>query len=709
MTVNIQEQYQFRTASRCDDDVVCDGNFLITLANAKLNGTPYAEALSELLPAICWDGTSKQLLAALPVDDSYSLEGLCDTLARLGLETSVHDASTYEKIAGHGLHLASNGTISAVMPDTEIPNDGLLVLVYPQLEAIKPPPNTSWLSWTMSTMRKQINGAFLASFFVNIVGLALPFFMRYVYDRAIPAYSVSSLFYLGAGVILAIAFGTLFRIVRSRMQTYSAGRLAYLSGTESFGKILSLPLSVLLRSSTNSHILRLRDLERVREFVSGNLATAILDAPFIVIYFIAIGILGGPLVLVPIIGLAFYAIIIPILSIMEDKAMRFAASLNAERSSIQQDTIDKYKDLVATGIEEIWITNFYRIIIRSAVANKKYSMLASALRVIVRTAASLLALATLGIGLLLVLNGTTTPGGLIASMMLIWRITAPVQSFAASFSRYYQLRLSAQQIDRLMQLQGEKLDPSLISPLKRLPATVRISRVVLRHVADRDPALGGVSFQVEEGEVIGITGPNGSGKTTLLSVITGLLQPQAGSVQIGGRDIRQFSPEDLRSWLGFMPENDTLFRGTLRSNMLLAKAGATDENIKEALKEAGAGDLLDTLSHGLDTFMVTERGFTLPQDMQQAVCIARMLLKKPPLLVMDTPIFHGEKYMKNFLEFLNNSRGNRTIIVASHDIRILERCDKVLILDRGEPISFGKIASKKASDDNNSPQPPVTA
>ena len=143
--------------------------------------------------------------------------------------------------------------------------------------------------------------------------------------------------------------------------------------------------------------------------------------------------------------------------------------------------------------------------------------------------------------------------------------------------------------------------------------------------------------------------------------------------------------------------------------MLLAKAGATDENIKEALKEAGAGDLLDTLSHGLDTFMVTERGFTLPQDMQQAVCIARMLLKKPPLLVMDTPIFHGEKYMKNFLEFLNNSRGNRTIIVASHDIRILERCDKVLILDRGEPISFGKIASKKASDDNNSPQPPVTA
>ena len=682
----------------CEEEITCQGNFFLTLENAKLPPSPFLDALVGVLSSVCWRGSSKELLAALPFGSPLDFEGLRDVLARLGYDTEVLPAREVADFTSPAIHI-SGKTVTALTSESDPPDSGIVALVLPQLEPTVSPAQSSWLSWTVSGLWSQASGAIIASLFINIVGLALPFFTRYVYDRAIPAHSVKALFYLGGGVFLAVAFGTVFRIVRSRLLSYAGGRLAYLSGVESFGKILSLPMTVLTKSSTDTHILRLRDLERVREFVSGNFATTLLDAPFILLYLGAVGIMGGRLSLVPIIALLLYCLTIPLLGMAEDRAMRRAAKLNSERSAIQQDTIDKLRELIGVGLEERWIENYSRIMVRSAVANRNYALISASLGIISRTASSFTALATLGVGMWLVLQGSITPGGLIGSMMLIWRITGPTQTLGTAFSRYFQLRHSAKQLDRLMELPGENLEASLVSPLQDLSPTIAFNRVVFRHTANREPALAGVSVQVEPGEIIGITGPNGAGKTTMLQAVAGLIQPQGGSVLIGGRDIRQFHSEDIRSWLGFLPENDQPFRGTLRSNLLIARSDATEDELHAALEKAGAGRLVETLPEGLDSFMYLERGIRVGHDMQQAICIARALLKDPKILLLDEPIFHTPEHQENFYRLIDECRGVRTVLIASHGREVLEHCDKVLLLDQGVPVSFGKIAKTRRDVD----------
>ncbi|CCH48892.1 peptidase domain-containing ABC transporter [Pseudodesulfovibrio piezophilus] len=681
--------HQMHPLEFCEDEISCQGNFFFALENANLPPSPYLDALVSVLASICWHGSAKEFLSALPLGTPLGFEDLRDILARLGYDTEVLSAKEIGDLSTPAIHVTGE-TVTVLTPESDPPRSGVVILVFPKVDLASGAAQGSWLSWTVSGLWSQVSGAVIASFFINVVGLALPFFTRYVYDRAIPAHSSTGLLYLGGGVSIAVIFGMVFRLVRSRLLTYAGGRLAYLSGVESFGKILSLPTTILTKSSTDAHLLRLRDLERVREFVSGNFATTLLDAPFILLYLGAVGVMGGRLALVPLTALILYCMTIPFLSMLEDRAMRKAAKLNSERSAIQQDTIDKLRGLIGVGLEERWIDNYSRVMARSAVANRNYALISASFRILSRIMSSGTALATLAVAMWLVLEGSITPGAMIGSMMFIWRITGPTQTLGTAFSRYFQLRHSARQMDRLMELQGENLDASLVSPLQDLPPTVALNRVVFRHTSNGEPALAGVSIQIEEGEVIGVTGPNGAGKTTLLQTVAGLIQPQGGSVLIGGRDLRQFHPEDVRSWLGFLPENDIPFRGTLRSNLLIAKSDATEEELLHALEKAGAGSLVNTLPEGLDSFMYLDRGIRVGHDMQQAICIARALLKNPRILLLDEPIFHNPRYQENFYKLLDEFRGEKTVLISSHDRDVLARCDKVLLLDQGMPISFGK-------------------
>ena len=675
-----------------DEENDARSNLDTALKNAKLLENSFQDALLELLCALFWSGTAKELIAALPSNVTLDLEATRDVLARIGYETEVTKTSATPEITAPVIHVSNDQKATCLHPSDPLPQHGLLLHVFEQLNPVAPPPQTSWVSWTISGMWPQLMGALFASLMINLAGLALPFFTRYVYDKAIPAQSQEVLFYLGSGVLIVVLFGILFRNLRSRLLTYAGGRIAYLAGVESLDKILSLSLPVLVKSSTDAHILRLRDLERIRELVSGRFAMTMLDAPFIVIYLIAIGYLGGILVVVPIVSLTLYMLLIPFMSMAEDRAMRSASKLNAERSAMQQDMVDKLKDLIGVGLEERWIEKYSRVMLQSAAANRQFALVSSALRAFSRFASSLTALAVLGVGIWLIFQGSITPGALIASMMLIWKIVTPAQSFATSFGRYFQLKHSCDQLQRLMDLQGESFEASLVSPLRGLTPNISVNRVVFRHSANREPSLAGVSFQVNEGEIIGITGPNGAGKTTLLHVIAGLIQPQGGSVLIGGRDIRQFRTEDLRSWLGLMPEHDKPFRGTLRSNLLMGRSDATDEELQQALEEAGLGNLVNELPYGFESFMYRKNGLCVGHDQQQSICIARTLLKQPSLLLLDDPSFHSEEFRRHFLKLLDRSRGKRTVLFTSHEKRLLEHCDKVLVMDQGMPIGFDKIA-----------------
>ncbi len=210
------------------------------------------------------------------------------------------------------------------------------------------------------------------------------------------------------------------------------------------------------------------------------------------------------------------------------------------------------------------------------------------------------ALATVFTGIFLVLNQSITPGALIACVMLIWRITGPAQLAFASRQKFTLLKGAVDQFDRFMGVTTEFNELRLDSPnLNQTPA-LSFKHVTLRYSADSEPALSGVTLDIEAGETVAIIGPNGSGKTSLLLTSIGVIEPQAGFVTVNGKNLKQFDPEIFRQWAAYSPTNSEILPGTLADNLRLAKPEASDEELKQALTDAGGASLLQALKQNID-------------------------------------------------------------------------------------------------------------
>jgi ABC-type bacteriocin/lantibiotic exporter with double-glycine peptidase domain len=303
-------------------------------------------------------------------------------------------------------------------------------------------------------------------------------------------------------------------------------------------------------------------------------------------------------------------------------------------------------------------------------------------------------------GIYLVLDGTLTPGGLIASMMLIWRVTGPLQAAASTATGLKQVKSSVNQLHARARIPNEANEPSLISDLNVKQWSVVFDKVLFRYLPERAPALSGISFKLEGGQILGVTGPNGSGKTTLLQTIAGINHPQSGAVLFDEKDIRQFDPVELRSEIGFVPEKPSLFPGTIKDNLSIAKP---EKDVKELTKHLfatiGESLNLDEIAH---TSLITQPDLNSSFEKEQALILARALLHNPNLVVMDNPaISEVGQFRKIIIDFINKSRGKRTIIFSSHDAELLKLADVVLILNNGEVAHFGEL--KKEKDNVESP------
>jgi ABC-type bacteriocin/lantibiotic exporter with double-glycine peptidase domain len=327
--------------------------------------------------------------------------------------------------------------------------------------------------------------------------------------------------------------------------------------------------------------------------------------------------------------------------------------------------------------------------LRSALINSAYNSVTHAISLFT-------ALATLSVGIYLVVDGTLSPGGLIASMMLIWRVTGPLQAAASTATGLKQVKSSVNQLHAMARIPNEANDPELISEMNITKWSIVFDKVLFRYLPERSPALSGVSFSLEEGKILAVTGPNGSGKTTLLETIAGILHPQSGAVLFDGKDIRQFDPVELRSRIGFVAEKPSLFPGTVKENLAVVNA---EKDVEEL-----AGHLLETIGEDIDiNDLATESLLPQPEmktsfEKEQALVLARALINNPELVIMDNPaISEVGRFRDTIIDFINSSRGKRTIVFSSHDPELLKLADLVLIMNNGEVAHFGELKKDEES------------
>ncbi|CAA7620021.1 ATP-binding cassette subfamily C [Candidatus Terasakiella magnetica] len=535
------------------------------------------------------------------------------------------------------------------------------------------------------------------SLIINLLSLGVPLFTMSVYDKVISTGDVGMLVAFLCGVLIVIAGDEVLRELRAKASAYVGARISYIVSTMVFERTLLLPLALTERASIGSQLARFKDLESFRDFFGGGIAAMLIDMPFVVVYLIVMVMLGGVTAMVPVVALAIFALVVAAAMPVVRRRVAGSGRSVTRRQELVVETLLKMRSIRYSGMEKTWADRFRDICAEAAMAGYESSLLTGVLASLSQAMVVLSGMATMIVGVYQVLNNGMSPGALIASMMVVWRILAPMQTGFSLVQRIEQTRSSIRQLEALASFRTEGDGTSATSAALDLKGAVTFTRVSLRYSNDSDPALLGVSFDVEPGQVVAIVGPDGAGKSTILKLIAGLYAPQAGNVMIDDLDIRQIDPIELRKSIGYAPQVPQLFFGTIAQNLRLAQPTASDTELRHALTLAGVWDEVAALARGINTRVGDAATNRISTSLAQGISLARAYLKKSPLILLDEPVtgldFDGDKCFRDFVEAM---RGKATMFIVTHRPSHLSLADVIVVLEKGAVRAAGPAAEIRA-------------
>lgn len=545
--------------------------------------------------------------------------------------------------------------------------------------------------WFWGALRKlwPIYGeVLLAALLVNVFALVMPFFTMNVYNRVVPNRAVETLWVLAIGVAVVSLFDLLMRSLRAYFLDVAGKKFDVALSARLFEHVMGLRMEVRPRS-VGAFANQLSEFESFREFITSATLTTLIDLPFALLFLGMIAWLGGPLVAVPL-------VLMPLVILYGWRAQRRlrvlvqqTMRLGAQKQATVVETLTGYETVRSMGaaspIQRRWeqlIGSLARLAMRSR-------LLSSSVVNVAGLAVQLSSVGMLVYGVHRIIDGDLSVGALIACVMLAGRALAPLAQVAGLLVRFDQSMAALRSVDQIMQLPVERPPERNFLHRPVLQGAIEFNHVSFVYPGQQVPALDDVSLRIAPGERVAVIGRIGSGKSTLEKLILGLYQPTAGAVLLDGIDLRQIDPADVRRNIGYVPQDVTLFFGTLRENIALAAPQASDEAIVRAAELAGVMSFAARHPAGLD-MPIGERGEGLSGGQRQAVVIARALLLEPPVLIMDEPTNamdnSTEEQFKNRLAPLLEGR---TLLLVTHRASLLSLVNRVIVMDGGRIVADG--------------------
>jgi ATP-binding cassette subfamily B protein len=545
-------------------------------------------------------------------------------------------------------------------------------------------PGQSWFGNVLGRFRGLIWSVLGVSLLINLLSLGAPIFTMSIYDTVIAAGDLGMLPAFFVGVLIVIFGDEMLREIRHTTTAFLGGRISYLVLSAVFNRTLMLPLPMTERASIGSQLARFKDLDSVRDFFGGATASVLIDMPFVFVYLVLLSFLSPWVAMVPLIALAIFGLAAMAALPLVRQGTRSSGQAAMKRQEFVIEALLKMRALRFAGLERVWLKRYVELTAGASMAGYRSGQLMAALAALSQALIVCSGIMTMAAGAMAVMHGGMSAGALIASMMLVWRVLAPMQSGLAVMLRLEQTRASARQVDTLMSFRSEREVGSHSSGALQFGGSVTFNRVSLRYMPDADPALVGVSFQAKPGEVVAVIGPDGAGKSTLLKLVAGLYAPQAGNVLVDNFDIRQLDPIALRQLIGYVPQGVSLFHGTIAQNLRLAHPTASDAELREAAALAGATEEIEALPGAFNARIGDSRTNRLPASLIQKLSLARAYLKKSPILLLDEPVngldFEGDR---QFMQFVQTMRGRSTIIMVTHRPSHLNLADQIIVMDHG--------------------------
>ncbi len=528
----------------------------------------------------------------------------------------------------------------------------------------------------------------LASLLINLFALVMPLFIMNVYDRVVPNETTETLWALVAGVFIVLGFDFGMRMLRGYLIDIAGKRIDVILSSNIFERAMGLRMEA-RPASVGSFASNVHEFESFREFITSATITALVDLPFVFLFIGVIFWIGGWVGVVPLAAVPLIILVGLVLQRSLGEVILQTFRLAAQKQGLLIESLSSIETVKALSAEGLLQRKWEQLVGTIARLGIKARTLSSAIVNISMSVQQFTSVGVIVIGVYLIAERELTVGALVACTILTSRALAPLGQIAGLMTRYHQSVSALRTLQNIMQLPVERPANKSFVHRPSIRGEVEFRGVTFSYPGQQTPALQNVSFKLAPGERVGLIGRIGSGKSTIEKLVLGLYKPTSGSILVDGVDVNQIDPATLRKNIGYVPQDITLFYGTVRENILFSAPYADDAAMLNAAEIAGVTEFVHPSAKGFDLH-IGERGDGLSGGQRQTVAIARALLLDPPLLIMDEPTNSLDNRSEEvFKRKLEKALPGKTFMLVTHRASLLTLVPRLIVLDGGRVVADG--------------------
>lgn len=556
----------------------------------------------------------------------------------------------------------------------------------------------SWFIPSLVRYRRLLAEVLGTSIVLQLFALVTPLFFQVVMDKVLVHQGISTLNVLVIGLIAISVFESALSFLRIYVFSHTTSRIDVELGSRLFRHLLHLPLNWFQARRVGDSVARVRELENIRSFLTGQALTVVLDVMFSIIFIAVMLAYSGMLTLIVLLSIPCYvAVTVMIVPVLRQRLNeKFARG--AENQALLVETITGVQTVKAGALEPMMAKRWDDQLAAYVSAAFRSQITASVGHESIGLIGKLVTALTLWFGAQLVMAGELTLGMFIAFNMFAGRVAQPIMRMAQLWADFQQVGISMQRLGDILNAQTE-VPPNVAAQLPRLKGHITFDQVSFRYNADASPVLREIRLDIAPGQVIGIVGRSGSGKSTLTKLVQRLYVPEQGRILIDNVDIAQVDAAQIRRQIGVVLQDNWMFNRTVRENIAVTDPAASMDQVMQAARLAGAHDFISELPQGYDT-MVGEQGSSLSGGQRQRLAIARALFTHPRILIFDEATsaldYESEQILQRNMAAICKGR---TVLIIAHRLSSVRHADGIVVLDKGRIVEGGTheaLLSKKS-------------
>jgi subfamily B ATP-binding cassette protein HlyB/CyaB len=546
-----------------------------------------------------------------------------------------------------------------------------------------------WFLPAIARHRRLFGEVLVASFFLQLFALITPLFFQVIIDKVLVHRGLTTLDVLAIGLLVVSLFDVVLGGLRTYVFSHTANRVDVVLGARLFDHLLRLPLAYFEARRVGDSVARVRELENIRNFLTGSALTLVIDLFFTLVFFVVLYFYSPVLTAIVAGAIPFYVLLsawaTPVLRRrLEDKFNR-----GAENQAFLVESVTGIQTLKALALEPQMQRHWEEQLAGYVGASFKAANLGNIASQLAGLINKVTVVLILWVGATLVMQGALTVGQLIAFNMIAGRVSGPILRLVQLWQDFQQAGISVRRLGDILNAPTEPGYNPGRATLPELQGGVRFDHVSFRYAPDRPQVLRDIDLAIAPGEVVGIVGRSGSGKSTLTKLIQRLYVPESGRVLIDGVDLALVEPAWLRRQVGVVLQENFLFNRSVRDNIALTNPGMPMEPVMAAARLAGAHDFILELPEGYDT-VVGEHGANLSGGQRQRIAIARALVSNPGVLILDEATsaldYESERIIAQNMQSI--CRG-RTVFIIAHRLSAVRHADRILVVDEGRLVEQG--------------------